>query len=315
MAYGNRNIFDDIRYEVANGGIITRLIFINVVVFLVANLFFVGTVLSFEDRSAANDMLNKVLSYIMLPASVSSLLKKPWTLITHMFAHFKFFHLLFNMLWLYWFGKIVEEFIGSKKILPLYMLGALAGAIILIASYNIFPGLKAGAPYVQALGASAGVLAIVVAAATIVPDYTVFLLFFGPVKIKWIAVVLVVIDLVSIPEQNTGGHIAHLGGALFGFIYIRQLRMGTDLAAPFVTVYEKAMNVLNLNPRPNPRYVVHKRTTVPPDMKVRKSNTGTVEKQNKQERIDTILDKISRSGYDSLNKEEKEFLFKVSKED
>jgi membrane associated rhomboid family serine protease len=283
------------------------------VVFLVANLFFVITVLSFEERSAANDLLNKVLSYIMLPASVSSLLKKPWTLITHMFAHFKFFHLLFNMLWLYWFGKIVEEFIGSKKILPLYMLGALAGAIILIASYNIFPGLKAGAPYVQALGASAGVLAIVVAAATIVPDYTVFLLFFGPVKIKWIAVVLVVIDLVSIPEQNTGGHIAHLGGALFGFIYIRQLRMGTDLASPFVTVYEKAVNVLNLNPRPNPRYV--QRTTVPPEMKVRKSTGGTADNISKQERIDIILDKISRSGYDSLNKEEKEFLFKVSKED
>ncbi len=313
MAYGNRNIFNDIRYEVAHGGIITRLIFINVVVFLVANLLFVITVLSFEDRSAANDVLNKALGYVMLPASVSSLLRKPWILITHMFTHFRFFHLLFNMLWLFWFGKIVQEFIGSKKILPLYILGGLAGAVILIASYNIFPGLKAGAPYVQALGASAGVLAIVVAAATIVPDYTVFLLFFGPVKIKWIAVVLVVIDLVSIPEQNTGGHIAHLGGALFGFIYIRQLRMGTDLAAPFITVYEKAMNVLTLNPRPNPRYV--QRTTVPPEMKVRRNTAGTGDNITKQERIDIILDKISRSGYDSLNKEEKEFLFKVSKED
>jgi hypothetical protein len=118
---------------------------------------------------------------------------------------------------------------------------------------------------------------------------------------------------VSIPEQNTGGHIAHLGGALFGFIYIRQFRMGTDLAAPVITVYEQALNVLNLNPRPNPRYV--QRTTVPPEMKVRKNTAGAADNITKQERIDIILDKISRSGYDSLNKEEKDFLFRVSKED
>jgi hypothetical protein len=210
-------------------------------------------------------------------------------------------------LWLYWFGNIVKEFIGNKKILPLYILGGLSGAALLMTFFYFFPALR---PSVAAIGASAGVLAIIVAAATIVPDYTVFLIILGPVKIKWIAVVLVVIDLISIPEQNTGGHIAHLGGALFGFIYIRQLQLGTDLASPFINVYDGLVNYFK--PQPKTR-VAYKRTTVPPSEHKRKAKPE--EAANKQEYIDTILDKISQSGYDSLSKEEKEFLFKVSKED
>jgi hypothetical protein len=166
-------------------------------------------------------------------------------------------------------------------------------------------------PSGAAIGASAGVLAIIIAAATIVPDYTVFLLLLGPVKIKWIAVVLVVVDLISIPEHNTGGHIAHLGGALFGFVYIRQLQLGFDMATPFVKIYDALTQWLQ--PKPKTR-VAYKRTTVPPTTRQRKSKQGG-ELVNKQERIDAILDKISHSGYDSLSKEEKEFLFKVSKED
>jgi hypothetical protein len=139
----------------------------------------------------------------------------------------------------------------------------------------------------------------------------VFLFLFGPVKIKWIAAVLVLIDLISIPQYNTGGHIAHLGGALFGFVYIRQLKLGFDMAEPCEKIYKIARNWLQPRPTSQKSY---KRTTVPPINRQRSSNQGNIS-ASKQERIDAILDKISHSGYDSLSKEEKEFLFRISKED
>lgn len=311
MSYGNRNIIDDLKYEITYGGIISKLIFVNVAVFLSVNIFYVISVLSNEDRSVADQQLNQVLSYLMLPLSLKKLMYKPWTLVTHIFTHFKLFHLIFNMLWLYWFGKIVEDFLGKKRILPLYILGGLFGAALLIASYNIFPGLRSDLPFIQALGASAGVLAIIVAAATIVPDYTVFILFLGPVKIKWIAVFLIVVDLISIPHQNTGGHIAHLGGAIFGFVFIKQLQLGTDLSSPFYRSFTLISSWFS--PRKNMK-PVYRRTTVPPKSDVKKRSIANSRPIDRQEKIDAILDKISQSGYDSLTQEEKSFLFSVSNE-
>jgi len=307
MALG-RSIWEDVRYELSSGNMITRLIAVNAFVFLAINLVYVSGFFYFADKLTANYFVWKVIGWLGIPAELKLMLKRPWVIITHMFSHLSFFHFIFNMLWLYWFGNIVKEFIGNKKILPLYLMGGLAGAALLVAFFYFFPTLR---PSVPAIGASAGVLALIIAAATIVPDYTVFLLFFGPVKIKWIAVVLVVIDLVSIPEQNTGGHIAHLGGALFGFVYIKQLQLGTDLASPFINMYDAI--VAFFKPKPKTR-VAYKRTTVPPAQRQKKSGQELAV-NNKQERIDSILDKISNSGYDSLSKEEKEFLFKVSKED
>jgi membrane associated rhomboid family serine protease len=307
MALG-RSIWDDIRTEMSSGNMVTRLIMVNAVVFIAINLVYVSGFFYFADKISANNFVWKVIGWLGIPAELKLMLKRPWVIITHMFSHLSFFHFLFNMLGLYWFGGIVKEFIGNKKILPLYLMGGIAGAALLVAFFYFFPSLR---PSLPAIGASAGVLAIIIAAATIVPDYTVFLVLFGPVKIKWIAVALVVIDLVSIPEQNTGGHIAHLGGALFGFIYIRQLQLGSDLAAPFIAIYDAF--VAFFKPKPKTR-VAYKRTTVPPTTakpKSAKQDAG----MNKQARIDSILDKISNSGYDSLSKEEKDFLFKVSKED
>lgn len=311
MSYGSRNIIQDLKYEMTYGSIISKLIFVNVSVFLSVNIFYVISVLTIEDRSVANQQLDQVLSFLMLPLSLEKLMYKPWTLITHIFTHFKLFHLLFNMLWLYWFGKIVEDFLGKHRILPLYILGGLFGAILLIASYHIFPGLRNDLNFIQALGASAGVLAIIVAAATLVPDYTVFLLFLGPVKIKWIAVFLVVVDLISIPHQNTGGHIAHLGGALFGFIFIKQMQLGTDISLPFVKGYQAIASLFTTKKTMKP---VYKRTTVPPKSNTRKKIIEQQREMDKQEKIDAILDKISQSGYDSLSQEEKSFLFRVSNE-
>jgi membrane associated rhomboid family serine protease len=307
MSIGN-SIRDDIRYELNSGNMIMRLLIINAAVFLTVNLIYLGGFFYYVDKMKAGFFIHSVLEWVGIPPQMKNIINRPWVVITHMFTHFGFFHFLFNMLGLYWFGNIVREFIGNKKILPLYLMGGLAGAALLIAFYYFFPSLR---PSGAAIGASAGVLAIIIAAATIVPDYTVFLLLLGPVKIKWIAVALVVIDLISIPEHNTGGHIAHLGGAVFGFVYIRQLQLGFDMAAPFIRLYDLITALFQ--PKPKTRFA-YKRTTVPPTTKTRKTKSSA-DTANKQERIDTILDKISVSGYDSLSKEEKEFLFKVSKED
>ena len=297
--YSSTSIWDDIKREFTSGNIVSQLIIINVTVFIIINLV---TVVMFLSSGSA---VNPILPWIMLQADVMELITKPWTLITHMFAHFGIWHLLFNMLWLYWFGRIIQEFIGNKKILPLYIYGGISGAVMLIAAYNIFPGLQANMPYVSALGASAGVLAIVVAAATLVPDYTVFLLFFGGVKIKYIALFMVLLDMVSIPGLNSGGRIAHLGGALFGYVFIKQLQVGHDWSIPFNNFMEGLAGIFK---RKEPR-VVYK--TKSRDRKKKHSDYP----QDKQQRVDEILDKIARSGYDSLTKEEKEFLFKFSKEE
>ncbi|HXH19392.1 MAG TPA: rhomboid family intramembrane serine protease [Chitinophagales bacterium] len=295
--YGTTSIWSDIKREFTSGNMVSQLIIINVAVFVIINLVTVVVFLT------SGSMVNPLLPWIMLRADVMDLLKHPWTLLTHMFAHYSIWHLLFNMLWLYWFGRIIQEFIGGKKILPLYIYGGITGAALLIISYNIFPGLQSDMPYVSALGASAGVLAIVVAAATLVPDYTVFLLFFGGVKIKYIALFMVILDLVSIPGLNSGGYIAHLGGALFGYLFIKQLQMGHDWSKPFNDFLEV---VGGLFKRKEPR-VIYKTKT--PGQKKKRYQ------EDKQQQVDAILDKIAQSGYDSLTKEEKEFLFKVSKDE
>ncbi|MDZ4844942.1 MAG: rhomboid family intramembrane serine protease [Chitinophagales bacterium] len=303
--YGNTSIWQDIKSEF-NNSIISRIIIINVVVFLLLNIVNVIIFLSNPDRSISETVTGNMLSWIMLPADTMDLLKRPWTLLTHMFTHYQIFHLLFNMLWLYWFGRIIQEFVGNKKILPLYIYGGLAGAVLLIIAYNIFPGLNPDLPYVKALGASAGVMAIVVAAATLVPDYTVFLFFFGAVRIKFIALFLVILDLVSIPDPNSGGHIAHLGGMLFGYIFIKQLQVGHDWSKPFNNFLDWIANLFTKRKQPR---VVYKTETRQPKKSRPADFSG-----DQQQRVDEILDKIKHSGYDSLSKEEKEFLFKVSRE-
>lgn len=308
--YGNNSILDDIKRQFTSGNVVNQLIIINIVVFLVINLVNVIGFLASSDKGIASAWLGKILGWIMLPANPRDLLTHPWTLFTHMFAHYEFLHLLFNLLWLYWFGRIISEFIGHKKILPLYIMGGLTGAILLIAAYNIFPGLHAGMPVVKALGASAGVLAIVVAAATLVPDYSIFLLFFGSVKIKYIAIIMVALDLISIPDFNSGGHIAHLGGALFGFVFIKQLQLGNDWSKPFNDLIDWITGIFSRSKQPR---VVYKSRQ--PRPKVRKPVSADVGEGGKQDRVDAILDKIASSGYDSLSKEEKEFLFRVSKEE
>jgi membrane associated rhomboid family serine protease len=284
------SLWQDIRYKVLQSGSrINLLIGINILVFLLINI--PSVILGL----LGNDMLNGFAAeYLALPANLSKLAIRFWTPITYMFMHAGVFHILFNMIWLYWMGQIFEEYLGNKRLVGLYLMGGLAGAVFFVAAYNLFPAFS-GTPlmYATVVGASASVTAIVIATATLLPDYTIYMMFLGPVKLKWIALFFIVIDFLSIAGPNAGGEIAHLGGALFGFIYIKQLSRGNDLGRPVDQLFN-----------------------TPPKVKVVSQNK-TYQQQApsvpRQEEIDHILDKISQSGYESLNKHEKEVLFRASK--
>ncbi|MEO6167450.1 MAG: rhomboid family intramembrane serine protease [Chitinophagales bacterium] len=282
---------------------VTQLIAINVIVFLLINIIKLVFWLSGNGLD-----VYYYKDFLGVPSDLVQLLRQPWTLITSLFTQGEILHLLFNMLVLYWFGRILTEFMGNRKILPLYLLGGLSGIFLFIISYQLFPVFNAAVPEARAWGASASVMAIMVATATLVPDYSLFLLFFGPVKIKWIALVTVVLDFISIPSSNAGGHIAHLGGALFGFIFIRQMQQGRDLSTGINWCFDQVTNLFKERPPLKVSYRTGEKVKKPAPRK-------SAPQPSRQEKLDGILDKIALSGYESLTKEEKEFLFLVSKEE
>lgn len=200
---------------------------------------------------------------------------------------------------LYVGGIIFTEYLGNKKLLLVYFFGGITGAAFYIASFNIFPAFAAQVPYSVALGASASVMAIIIAIAAYIPDYTIRLFLIGPVKFKWIAVFFVVLDLLSIEASNPGGHIAHLGGAFFGFLYILLLKKGiivNQLANPFKKLFKR---------KPKIKTAYSKKPQTDDEFRY--------ERKMHEQRIDEILDKIKKSGYESLSKDDKEYLFKESK--
>jgi rhomboid family protein len=270
---------------------IMLLIGINVAVYLLVTIPSV-----MENIFSRTDMVSLyVKEYLWLPASLTRLLHRFWTPFTYMFMHAGIFHILFNMLWLYWIGQIFEEYLGNKRTIGVYILGGLTGALFFVLFYNVLPifahepGLVAGSTIV---GASAAVMAIVIATATLLPDYTLFLMFLGPVKLKWLALFMVIVDFIGIAGLNAGGELSHLGGALFGFVYVKQLQRGNDWVGFFTNMFKKRSKL---------KIAV-------------KNNSKNTSNKPRQEEIDRILDKISQSGYDSLSKQEKEILFRASKD-
>jgi membrane associated rhomboid family serine protease len=283
------SLWNDIKIKMLHSGSkVNLLIGINVLVFVIINVASVIEHLLF--RSGLIDYYTS--EYLLLPSFLPKLLTHFWTVFTYMFMHAGIFHILFNMLWLYWFGQIFEEYLGNKRTIGLYILGGLTGALFFVAAYNIFPFFDSVVAGSTVVGASAGVMAIIVATATLLPDYTLGLMFIGPVKLKWIALFYVIVDFISIAGPNAGGEFAHLGGALFGFIYIKQLQAGNDWIGGIAKIF-----------KPKSKLKVSAKN---PDR-----NTAG---RPRQDEIDRILDKISQTGYDSLNKQEKEILFRASKD-
>ncbi len=289
-------IWDNIKKTFSTGSNLTKLIYINIGIFLIlAITAIVGFLIS---NPAIPEITLKLLS---VPASLNALLVKPWTIITYMFTHKDIWHILFNMLWFYWFGRIFLEYLDQRKLVAVYILGGLSGAIVYILSFNIFPAFKDIVNESVAIGASASVMAVVIAIAAYVPDYTVNLFLIGRVKIKYIALGIFALTTVMDFSVNSGGKLAHMGGALLGFLYTINLRMGRDIGRGF----NRIMDFFAILFKPRPK------------LKVKYKKPATDYEYNKmkaehQERINKILEKISKGGYDSLTKEEKEILFKES---
>lgn len=267
---------------------VMRLIVINVVLFVIVALFKSFWLLS------GNNFAFPMQQFLGLPATVAQLLTKPWTLVTYAFMHAGLLHLLFNMLSMFWLGQLLEEYIGRKHILPIYLFGALVGALVFLGAFNVFPLFKAVKSTTFLIGASAGVLAIVVGAATLLPHYTIRLILFGNVALKWVATGIIILDLIGISGVNAGGHFAHLGGALAGFLYIKGLQNGFNIYN-YSLFKRKSKTLLK---------VVAKNSS-----KKQTPKTNTVNEAI----IDAILDKINKTGYESLSEIEKQQLFKASK--
>jgi membrane associated rhomboid family serine protease len=281
-------MWEEIRTQVfRSGNRLNLLIGVNVIVFLFLSL--LGVLEMLTTRNAA---ISTVLNdYLAVPSYLPKLLVRFWTPLTYMFLHAGFFHILFNMLWFYWMGNIFQEYLGGKKLVDLYIIGGLAGAFLYVLFYNIFPLFADVKTVSTTVGASAAVMAIIVATATLLPDYTIQLMFLGSVKLKWIALFYVLFDLISITGPNAGGEISHIGGALAGFFYIRHLQGSSMLGKAFQRFSKpKTLQVVSKN--------YAKNSTL----------------RSKEEEIDSLLDKISQSGYSSLTKKEKETLFNASKD-
>lgn len=285
-----------------------QIIFINVAIFLAIILLRVIFVFS-----GAEGAYSSIIGMLALPASITSFLHKPWTLITYFFLHEGFMHILFNMLFLYWFGLIIKEFLGSGKIISLYVLGGIVGGVFYLLIYNLFPYFADRVDVSVMLGASAGVYAVVVGAATLAPNFTMHLLLLGPVRIKYIALFYVFLSFAQTTGANAGGNLAHLGGAALGFLFIKQLQNGVDLGKPvhwFIS-FVKSFFVRQ------PKVRVSYKKSASEKASSKKQSTASSKAGNtsdvSQDEIDAILDKISQSGYESLSKEEKQKLFNAGK--
>jgi membrane associated rhomboid family serine protease len=289
-------IWDEIKATFRNGSNLTRIIYINIGVFILITIATLIGVLLVKPEIA--DITLRLLS---VPSSLSSLITRPWTLVTYMFLHKDIWHILFNMLWLYWFGKIFLEYLDQRKFVAVYLLGGISGAILYIFSFNVFPAFAGVVADSVAIGASASVLAIVIAIAAYVPDYTVQLLLLGRVKIKYVALAIFVFTSFMDFSNNSGGKLAHIGGAIFGYCYTLNLRQGRDIGKSINKFIDAIVTLFK--PRKKLK-VTHK--------KAANEYEYNKTKAEHQSRINAILDKISKGGYDSLTKEEKETLFKES---
>lgn len=292
-------IITDIKEAFRRGNVYIRLIYVNAAVFVITTLSEV--ILQLFNRSLGN-----VLDWLELPASLTRFIIQPWSLFTYMFMHAGFLHILFNMLWLYWFGALFLMFFSAKHLRGLYILGGICGGLLYMAAFNIFPYFRPMTEYSFMLGASASVLAIVAATAYREPNYPIRLFLFGTVRLKYLALIVIGSDLLFITSSNAGGHIAHLGGALAGLWFAAGLSKGKDMTAWINKALDAIASLFNPKPR-KPKMRVHYGTNR------KKDYDYNARKKTQSEEIDRILDKLKKSGYESLTMEEKKSLFDASK--
>ena len=273
------------RFKAAN--IVEQLICINVVIFVL-------TLISSSFAGLYGKQISFIYQWFSLSSNFGDFIVKPWTIITYGFLHDGFLHLFFNGLVLYYFGKLFVEYFTQKQLLNFYIFGIISGGLLYLLSYSYFP-LFEGKIHTM-VGASAGITSIVVGIATYIPNYKLYFRLIGGIKVWHLAGIFILFDLISLDGSNGGGHIAHLGGALFGYLYMSQANNKQ------IDIFKWIKNLFKADS--NPLKTVYKSSKTSPSKNIKSDN---------QIKIDEILDKISKSGYDSLTKEEKEFLFKQGK--
>ncbi|MCF8365360.1 MAG: rhomboid family intramembrane serine protease [Bacteroidales bacterium] len=304
-----QNPFEDVRRFFKGQSILKKLIIINVAVFLFIAIL-QTIVLLFQVPSDTGFVTERSIftEYLGIPANISTLLMRPWTIFTYMFVQQEFMHILSNMIVLYFGGRIFTEYMSEKKLLKVYIYGGLAGALFFVSAFNVFPWFSRSVEVAVAIGSSASVLAILIAATTYVPNYSILRIPNINIKLWHLAVFYVVFDLISVAGDNAGGHIAHLGGAFWGYFYVRMFHANKQMH----------INTGNMNFRRFFKFFYKKKEEPVYRSSFDKGRPMTDDEYNfrkniDQEKIDTILEKISRSGYSSLSREEKEMLFQSSK--
>lgn len=284
------NQIEQLKYKYARLNVLEKIIAVNVIVFLFAVLF--------------RKVIPTVFSYIYLPSNIWAFLSKPWTIVSYGFLHFDFLHLLFNMLWLYFLGRMMLNLFSPKMSLNIYFMGIITGGLVFLLGYNVFPNIFSANAYV--LGASAGVRALLIFICAYMPNKDIRFFTFN-LKLWWIGAVLVGLDILGIVNgNNQGGSLAHIGGAILGYVYAKQLVKGQDIGTGFGRFMDWFSALFKAKQKVKMK-TVHKKS------KVAGYKKEEFNQFNNQKKIDAILDKISKSGYDSLSKEEKEYLFKAGK--
>jgi len=288
------SILEELKFKFQQGNAIIRIIMVNVAVFVVFGI--VNTMLGLFNSNA---IVVTITDWLILPASFSRFIFQPWSIITYTFFHEGFVHILFNMLWFYWIGQLFQQYLGNPKTYQAYFMGAIAGGLVYMISYHVFPYLIPSLEFSTARGASAGVLSVVFATATLLPEYELSLFLIGSVKLKYIALVTLLLDLISIPYDNPGGHIAHIGGAAFGYFYIKQIYANNFLSGFFDWIENlfKAKEKSNLK--------IHHRSGY---MKVNSNEKPS------QADVDRILEKINQKGLNYLSEKEKDILKNFGKD-
>ncbi len=288
-------IIDDIKRTYRQGTMLMRIIYINIAVFVLLHVVaLVGILINVPTQD--------LVTWVQMPSDLWRLAHTPWTPVTYMFAHYDLLHILFNMLWLYWLGRIFLEYFTPKRLSALYVLGGLGGAALYLLAMNMLPHFAGHNNFL--MGASASVIAIVVAVAVWAPDYKIGLLFIGEISLKWVAIVTIGIDLLSVDAGNAGGHIAHLGGAAVGAIYATALKRGTDITRPLNACLDWLASLF-----------VRRESGVgqPVGGKAYDKRQAAASDRPTEAEIDAILDKIKRSGYTSLTNHERDVLFRASR--
>lgn len=296
---------DGVIRSVRHWSVLMRIVAVNVAAFVVLRLTAIVGIFS-----GAPGLIDSVMPWLELSAGPSMLLVKPWTLFSYMFTQWDLLHLVFNMLWLYWFATIFLTVSTPARLMWLYFLGGLGGALFFMTGGLLLPALGAG---VSLVGSSASVIAIVTAVAILMPRFRMMLFLLGSVEIRWIALATILLVLIGVTGGNAGGELAHLGGITVGAVYALALRRGTDLLAPLLALplRMKSLRLPRRQDSGSPSSGPRSRDEMPGSARA-SGGTGGLSPDERAD-LDRILDKIKKSGYASLTSAERDRLFSVSK--